>query len=104
MTALDQLIKGTQLVATSVSLLAIENKELRRENVAKKARKQRKRRYIQQGGTLTMGEARIMMEADDINAQLQGEAQVANGKRRVCGNCSMPRHNSRTCKEPRVEA
>jgi hypothetical protein len=78
---------------------------LKKANKAASARKQRKRKRIQQQGVLTKG------AGEDLLAQQEADQQIAREERQGgeqsglsrqalarCRRCREPGHNSRTCK------
>jgi hypothetical protein len=102
--AVQQLAKGVETLAHSVTLLTSENHNLRKANEALSKRRRAKKTRVRQGGTLTTEDAR------DILAQKEAEEQVKQDRRendgdgegrpvtvRRCGNCGEPGHNARTC-------
>ena len=69
-------------------------------------RKSRKRKRIQQGGTMEYGEAasQVAVEAPVAAKRLKksrggGDQERAQPALRRCGNCSRTGHNVRTCKK-----
>jgi len=69
-------------------------------------RKARKRKRIQQGGTMEYGEAAAQVAAEASRAlQPSKKARGRNGQERAqpalrrCGNCGQTGHNARTCKK-----
>ena len=69
-------------------------------------RKTRKRRRIQQGGTIEYSEAAAQVAAEapvaagrSKKARSGGDQERAQPTVRRCGNCGGTRHNARTCKK-----
>jgi hypothetical protein len=103
--AVDQLIRGTQIMVHSAVLLKAEVKILQEANQAKERRKRKQKKRIAQGGSLTVQEGEQLIENGAIQAQIQSEVagrivrpDGSEGKQRRCGNCNQFGHNSRTCK------
>ena len=104
--AVNQLIKGTQIIVHSAVLLKAEVKILQEANQAKERRKRKQRKRIVQGGSLTVQEGEQLIENGAIQAQIQNEvagrivrSDGSAGKQRRCRNCNQFGHNIRTCKE-----
>ena len=103
--AVNQLVKGTQLMVHTAILLKAEVKALQEANQAKERRKRKQKKRIAQGGTLTIQEGEDLIENTAIQAQIRREVagrivrpDGSEGKQRRCGNCNQFGHNSRTCK------
>jgi hypothetical protein len=69
-------------------------------------RKSRKRKRIQQGGTIKYGTAAAQVAAEASTAPQRskkarggGSQELAQPALRRCGNCSGTGHNARTCKK-----
>ncbi|KAM4067167.1 DDE superfamily endonuclease [Hirsutella rhossiliensis] len=60
--AINQLIKGCQMAMHSAALLADENRQLRSENQRRKQRKEQRREYIGDGGTLSVAEGTVRIK------------------------------------------
>ncbi|KJZ69566.1 hypothetical protein HIM_11044 [Hirsutella minnesotensis 3608] len=58
----NQLIKGCQMAMHSAALLADENRQLRSENQRRKQRKEQRREYIGDGGTLSVAEGTVRIK------------------------------------------
>jgi hypothetical protein len=87
------------------ALLAARNSELEEQLAAMTKRKTRKRKRIQQGGTMGYGEAALQVAAEVSIAVKQskktrdsGDQERAQPAIRRCGNCGGTGHNARTCK------
>ena len=93
-------------MAHSSTLLRDQVTQLHRANEAATKRKERKKKIIQKGGTLTIAEGQDIIAQMDVNRQLRGEmrqrraAAGASGQApRSCTRCRETGHNSRTCKK-----
>jgi hypothetical protein len=106
--AINQLKKGAEVMMLSAKLMRDRITSLERANEAASARKQRKKRRIQQRGVLTKG------AGEDILAQREADQQIAREQRQggersgmsrqALARCTKSRetgHNSRTCKKDR---
>ena len=103
--AVNQLIKGTQIIVHSAVLLKAEVKALQEANQAKERRKRKQKKRIVHTGSLTIQEGEELIENIAIQAQIQKEVagrivrpDGSEGKQRRCGNCNQFGYNSRTCK------
>ena len=88
------------------ALLAARNRELEEQLAEMSKRKSRKRKRIQQGGTMEYGTAaaQVAAEASAAPQQLKkargsGDQELAQPALRRCRNCGRTRHNARTCKK-----
>lgn len=95
-------------LAHSVTLLTAENRLLQRANEALSKRRRAKKTRVQLGGSLTVEDAQDLLVQKDVQEQIERESRESggtqqNGQRgqRLCGNCKMPGHNARTCREDR---
>ena len=104
--AIDQLKKGAEVIMLSAELMRDRITSLERANEAASKQKQRKKKRIQQRGTLTK------REGEDILAQREVEQQIERKQRQGgersglsrqavarCSRCRETGHNSRTCKK-----
>ena len=105
-TGFSQLVKGGELMLHENALLAARNKELEEQLAVMTKRKSRKRKRIQQGGTMEYGEAAAQVAAEaslaakrSKKARGGGDQERAQPALRRCGNCRGTRHNARTCKK-----
>jgi hypothetical protein len=87
-------------------LLAARNTELEEQLAVMTKRKSRKRKRIQQGGTMEFGEAAAQVAAEasvaaerSKKARGSGDQERAQPALRRCGNCGETGHNARTCKK-----
>ncbi|KAF1925349.1 DDE-domain-containing protein [Didymella exigua CBS 183.55] len=103
--AINQLKKGAKVMMLSAELMRDRITSLERANEAASARKQRKKKRIQQSGVLTKG------AGEDLLAQREADQQIAREQRQGgdqsglshqalarCRRCRETGHNSRTCK------
>lgn len=105
-TAVDQLAKGTQALAHSVTLMTAEIRTLQKANEALSKRRRAKKTRVQLGGSLTVGDAQDLLSQKEVQEQVVRELHE-NGSRRVrtetalrrCSTCGKPGHNARTCQE-----
>jgi hypothetical protein len=104
--AINQLKKGAEVMMLSAELMRDRIDSLEKANKAASARKQRKKKRIQQRGVLTKG------AGEDLLAQREADQQIAREERQVgeqsgrsrqalarCKRCRETGHNSRTCKK-----
>ena len=104
--AVQQLAKGTELIAHEMSLLRGEVQTLRKANLALAKRRRAKRTRLQAGGTLTVEDARNLIAEKEVEGQKsekrsaqRGESEAGLSTQRCCGGCGKPGHNIRTCQE-----
>jgi hypothetical protein len=108
--AIDQLKKGAEVIMLSAELMRDRIASLEKANEAASARKQRKKKRIQQRGVLTKG------AGEDILAQREADQQIAREQRQEgersgvsrqalarCKKCRETGHNSRTCKKDTLD-
>jgi len=102
----SQLIKGGELMLHQNALLAARNRELEEQLAEITKRKSRKRKRIQQGGTIEYGTAAAQVAAEasvavgrSKKARGGGDQEPAQPAVRRCGNCSGTGHNARTCRK-----
>lgn len=101
-----QLIKGAEVMLHHNALMSSRITELEEQVEALTKRKSRKRKRIQQGGTLEYGEGAAQVAAKASSApQRSKKARAGDGQQSVqpgvrrCGNCGGTGHNARTCKK-----
>jgi hypothetical protein len=104
--ALDRLQKGVEMMAHSAVFLQSELSRLRTANEAATQRKNRKRKRIQERGSLTIQAGQDLISAAGAKQEVSGDKpQIGEpsdrnaAKRRRCGRCGKPGHNTRTCYE-----
>ncbi|KAH8640697.1 hypothetical protein IG631_03638 [Alternaria alternata] len=108
--AIDQLKKGAEVIMLLAELMRDRIASLEKANEAASARKQRKKKRIQQRGVLTKG------AGEDILAQREADQQIAREQRQEgersgvsrqalarCKKCRETGHNSRTCKKDTLD-
>ena len=105
-----QMKKGSTLKIHSHALLEARIANLEEANQAASERKKRKKKRIQEGGTLSQAEAENMVVQRDVEIQFEAErreervrAGSHNKGIRRCKNCSEIGHNKRTCKKDTIE-
>jgi hypothetical protein len=104
--AINQLKKGAEVMMLSAELMRDRIASLEKANEAASARKQRKKKRIQQRGVLIKG------AGEDLLAQREADQQIAREQRQGgersgvsrqalahCTRCRETGHNSRTCKK-----
>jgi hypothetical protein len=91
-----------------ITLLQEENLALRKANNELSRRRRTKKRRLQNGGSLTIGEAQALQAQHDIDLQLQADSLNKGGRTnpnppqsRRCGACGETGHNVRTCQNDR---
>jgi hypothetical protein len=86
------------------ALLSARVHELEEQLAVVRKRKSRKRKWIQQGGTIEYGTAAAQVAAEASTAPQRSkkarssDQEPAQPALRRCGNCSKTGHNARTCK------
>ena len=102
--AIEQLAKGTQLIAHRITLIEDKLRTLRKANEALAKRRRAKRTRLQAGGALTVEDAQVLVAAKATNDQRLGEESLGGGlsaaglaTQRRCGGCGKIGHNRRTC-------
>lgn len=100
------LAKGTEILAHENTLLAAEVRSLRKANEALSKRRRAKKKYIRQGGTLTIEEAHDIIAQEEAIEQVQRDRpsrEVSQNREyltiRHCSSCGNTGHNARTCQE-----
>ena len=91
-----------------LTLLQEENIALRKANNKLSRHRRTKKRRLQNGGSLTIGEARALQAQHNLDLQLQADS-LNNGGRtnpnppqlQRCGACGEIGHNIRTCQNNR---
>lgn len=104
--AVKQMAKGNDRLAHQVTLLTEEVRNLRPANEALPKRRRAKRTRIQDGGSLTVEDAQILIaEKEDTRSKRQKKSAAedrtegSSSTSRRCGNCGAAGHNVRTCGE-----
>jgi hypothetical protein len=108
---LTQLVKGAELMMHGSVLMAARLTELEAQLEVVTKRKTRKRKRIQQGGTMEYGEAAAQVAAAASVAPQQskkarggGDQERAQPALRRCSKCGGTGHNARTCQADTAEA
>jgi hypothetical protein len=103
--SLDQLAKSAEITMHSATLLKSQVDSLRKANEAATQRKKRKRKRIQNRGTLTKDQGSQLIDQANIDAQLTNETSQAGEQRgsrgptrRRCGLCREIGHRVETCR------
>jgi hypothetical protein len=104
--AIDQLKKGAEVMILLAELMRDRIASLEKANEAASARKQRKKKRIQQRGVLIKGAGEDLLaqrEADQQIAREERQGGEQSGRSRQalarCTRCRETGHNSRTCKK-----
>lgn len=102
--AVKQLAKGTEAIAHEMTLLRAELHTLQDANKALAKRRRTKRTRLQEGGTLTVEDAQVLIAAKDSSGQKKrktvdkgGQSEAGPATVRCCGRCGKTGHNVRTC-------
>ena len=87
-----------------LTLLRSENHDLRRANEDLSRRRRTKRKRLQEGGSLSQEEARVLEGQDKGKGRIEDEEGQSSEKRsrvtsydRYCRRCGEKGHNVRTC-------
>jgi hypothetical protein len=104
--AIKQLAKGSEHMAHEMTLMREELRTLRKANEALGKRRRAKRTRLQDGGSLNIEEAQVLIDQKAAKGSkrrktaTEGEdAQAEPATQRRCGNCGKTGHNVRTCQE-----
>jgi hypothetical protein len=104
--AVDQLTKGTQALAHSVTLLTAEIRTLQKANEALSKRRRAKKTRVHLGGPLTVGDAQELLAQKDVEEEVEHETHENSGWRirretalRRCAKCGEPGYNARICQK-----
>jgi len=102
--AVNQVLKGTVRMASELELLRSEVKRLQATNTALSKRKARKKKEIQNRGSLTKAQGSQLIDQIDVDAQIEQEIGQVVSRRmggpsapRRCGRCRQPGHRGETC-------
>ena len=108
--AINQFERGAGVMLYTATLLKGRVASLERANEAATTRKQRKKKRIQQRGTLSKAKGQEIIAHKEVEQQVEREtrqSQARSGGRqqaiRRCTRCKETGHNSRTCKKDTVE-
>jgi predicted XRE-type DNA-binding protein len=101
---IEQLAKGAQRAIHELVILRAEVTSLREANHTLSRRRRTKKRRLQEGGSLTIGESQDLQARTNPRAQLQASPEQNSNStdisvvpRRRCGLCGEAGHNVRTC-------
>ena len=101
---IDLQAKSISKLAHEIVLLRAETKELRTANERLSKRRRTKKTRLQDGGSLSLQEATIVIADRGLGDQDCEETSRSSGcitvgelRVRLCSNCRMPGHNARTC-------
>jgi hypothetical protein len=104
--AINQLKKGAKVMMLSAELMRDQIASLKKANKAASARKERKKKRIQQQGVLIKGAGEDLLAQQEANQQItreerQGGEQSGRSRQALarCKKCRETRHNSRTYKK-----
>jgi len=98
--AVDQLVKGFQLVLHSAVILQQENTRLKTSNQRRERKQQQRRQYIAHGGTLQAQQGQFLVQQRENREQEQEARQASTTKKRApstCSRCHVQGHNIRQC-------
>jgi hypothetical protein len=107
--ALNQLTKGAEMMVHSATLLQEQVATLQKANEAISRRKARKRRRLQNGGTLTiatgvdLGQQSNNRQDREEMSQNGAESATAPRSQRRCGYCRQQGHRIETCNIRRAD-
>jgi hypothetical protein len=106
----SKLVKGAEEMLHENVLIKARVRELEEQLAEVTKRKTRKRKQIQQGGTLEYGAAALSVAESATAARtVSKRARVGSGQERAqpgqrhCGNCGKTGHNARTCQKDAEE-
>ncbi|KZL83982.1 transposase [Colletotrichum incanum] len=106
LSSIQQLKKGMMMMVHEQTLMRSDLAELREANDRLSRRRRTKKKQLQQGGTLTVDQAKDLKSQIDATEQLRVETSQNGGRTRRpetrarrCGICGEPGHNARTCQK-----
>lgn len=107
--AMDQMLKGTSTIMHQMVLMKDRVSQLENSNRTLSKRRRVKKTRLREGGTLTIEDAKDLIDQREIVQQLDGEMRTSSGRTkrsetaaRRCGNCHATGHNARTCTNDRA--
>ena len=107
--ALDQMLRGTSTIMHQMVLMKDRVSQLENANRTLSKRRRVKKTRLREGGTLTIEDAKDLIDQKEIVQQLDGEMRASSGRTnrsdtaaRRCGNCRATGHNARTCTNDRA--
>jgi len=96
--------KGTKAIMHQIALLKSENQILRQANETLSKRRRAKKSRLRNGGKMTVGNGRDVIDQKDVDAQMVAELSRSGGRgrselarKRRCRTCGKTGHNTRTC-------
>ena len=100
--AIRQLVKGCQLAMNSATILAEENRKLRRVSERQQRRRDQRRQYIARRGALQAQQGQqLAAEAERVVAEVE-QAQATQGRQRApptCTKCHIQGHTRTSCRQ-----
>ncbi|KAF5844185.1 hypothetical protein GGP41_002280 [Bipolaris sorokiniana] len=99
--AIRQLAKSAQLAMQSATILAEENKKLRKENQPQRQKQDQQRQYIASGGVLQVSQARQMARKAEKVVMEANQSQVGERRQRApptCTRCHIEGHTRTQCR------
>lgn len=104
--AVDQFAKGATGIMHQMALLRGEVETLRKANEGLSKRRRAKKTRVRHGGTLTVQDAKDLLDQNAVDEQMVKETREGSGSMRgaytrirCCSVCGKPGHNARTCQE-----
>lgn len=104
--AIQQLAKGTEIIAQQMVLIEDELRTLRKANQALAKRRKTKQTRLQAGGALTIEKAQALLAEKAIKGRKiekrlpeEGGQEAGPASQQRCGGCNKIGHNRRTCQE-----
>lgn len=102
--AVEQMVKGTELIAHGLTLFQARAQTLEEANKALSKRRRAKRTRVQEGGLLSVEDAhKLIAEKEAVGSKRrktsskEGEVEAGLSASRRCSNCGKAGHNVRTC-------
>jgi len=95
--ALNQLIKGAQMIATEHALFKTQVKALEEANKATYIRKSRKRKAFVLEDPMSVPNMQYFVEQEEVQAQIQEEMLRPAKQIGKCSKYGSENHNARTC-------
>ena len=96
--ALNQLVKGAQIMATSAALVQSQVAALQQANEAMHIRRKRKRKALQSDHALSVHEVQAMVDQDHVEAEVREEMPRPKKRAPTCSKCGQQGHTCRTCR------
>jgi len=102
--AVKQLASGTERIAHEMTLLTDRVRTLEKANSALAKRRRAKRTHLQDGGSLSIEDAQVLIDQKEAKVSKRQKMSVGGGEsgagpatQRHCRNCGKTGHNVRTC-------